>query len=211
MTIIYEDRYLLALHKPAGLSVENGDRDHPSLERLALEYLLRTDKHAYARVAHRLDRPASGVVVLGKTKGALSALMRQFEERSVEKVYRAVLERCPPANAGTLRHWLRRDESGRKALVSDAEIPGTQEAILDYEVLHQAGGACMVAVRLHTGRFHQIRAQFAHIGCPIAGDVLYGAAPWLEHQIKLHAFSLRIAHPKTGEWMQLEAPAPPEW
>jgi 23S rRNA pseudouridine1911/1915/1917 synthase len=221
MEILFEDYYLLAINKPAGLSSESGKERHPSAEQEALMYFTgqlqknstskRLKETPYLRAVHRLDRVSSGVLVFAKTKQALSALMLQFEQRSVEKVYHAVLEKQPPTPAAHLVNWLVKDESGRKSLISDTQVRNSQHAVLDYATISTAAKSVVVEVHPQTGRFHQIRAQLAHLGCPIVGDVLYGAKPWKEHQIKLHARRLTFVHPKTGETMTLEAPAPDDF
>ncbi|MCC6279500.1 MAG: RluA family pseudouridine synthase [Saprospiraceae bacterium] len=218
MQIIFEDYYLLAVNKPAGLSSESGKERHPSAEQEALMYFTqqlqknssskRLKETPYLRAVHRLDRASSGVLVFAKTKQALSALMLQFEQRSVEKVYQAVVEKKPPSPSGHLANWLLKDESGRKALISEKQVKDSQHCLLDYTTLPREDKTILLEVHPATGRFHQIRAQLAHIGCPIAGDVLYGGKPWQEHQIKLHAQRLRFTHPKTGAEMTLEAPLP---
>ena len=162
----------------------------------------------YLRVAHRLDRASSGVLVFAKTKQVLSALMLQFEQRTVEKIYQAIVEKQPAEPSGHLVNWLLKDGSGRKALISEKQVRDSQHCILDYITLATEGKTALLEVHPKTGRFHQIRAQLAHIGCPIAGDVLYGGKPWQEHQIKLHAQRLTFTHPKTGVAMTLEAPVP---
>lgn len=221
MQIIFEDYYLLAINKPAGLSSESGKERHPSAEQEALMYFTqhlqknssskRLKETPYLRAVHRLDRASSGVLVFAKTKQALSALMLQFEQRTVEKIYQAVVEKPPASPSGHLANWLLKDESGRKALISEKQLRDSQHCILDYITLPSEGKTILLEVHPKTGRFHQIRAQLAHIGCPIAGDVLYGGKPWHEHQIKLHAQRLHFIHPKTGAPMTLEAPLPDEW
>lgn len=218
MDIIFEDYYLLAINKPAGLSSESGKERHPSAEHEALLYFTKAlQQHStskrlketpYLRAVHRLDRVSSGVLLFAKTKQALQALMQQFEQRSVQKVYHAVLEKQPPSPSGQLLHWLLKDDTGRKALVSDVQVRNSQQALLEYKTLSVAPKSVLVEVYPSTGRFHQIRAQFAHVGCPIAGDIAYGGRPWKEYQIKLHAQRLTFHHPKTGAPMTLEAPAP---
>lgn len=221
MQILFEDYYVLAVNKPAGLSSESGKERHPSAEQEALMYFTkqlqerssskRLKSTPYLRPVHRLDRAASGILVFAKTKAALTNLMEQFEKREVEKVYRAITETRPPADAGTLSHWLKKDPEGRKALISEKEGRDCQYCKLDYKVLEMRNKYCLSEVRPHTGRFHQIRAQLSYIGCPIQGDVLYGGKPWLEHQIKLHAYRLVCKHPKTGEALELEVPLPEGW
>lgn len=219
MQIIFEDYYLLAISKPAGLSSESGKERHPSAEQEALMYFTqqlqkgstskRLKETPYLRVAHRLDRASSGVLVFAKTKQALSAIMQQFEERSVEKVYQAVVEKRPATPSGNLTNWLLKDETGRKALIAEKQLKDSQQCILDYITLPTEDRSILLEIHPKTGRFHQIRAQLSHIGCPIVGDMLYGASkPWREHQIKLHAQRLTFKHPKTGEKMTLEAQLP---
>ncbi|MCB0529089.1 MAG: RluA family pseudouridine synthase [Lewinellaceae bacterium] len=221
MQILFEDYYLLVIDKPAGLSSESGKERHPSAEREALFYFTaqlqerssskRLKVTPYLRVAHRLDRAASGILVMAKTKAALVGLMEQFEKGSVEKTYWAVTETCPPKEADTLTHWLTKDPQGRKAVVSEKESRGSQQCRLDYKVLEKRGKSCLLEIKPHTGRFHQIRAQLAFIGHPIKGDVLYGGSPWREHQIMLHARHLQCKHPKTGAAIEVDCPPGEAW
>lgn len=217
MHILFEDYYLLAINKPAGLSSEQGTGKHPSAETEALLYFTgqlqknstskRLKVTPFLRLAHRLDRPASGVLLMAKTKTALTNLMEQFEQRTLQKVYHVVVERAPAATEGVLKNWLKKDDSGKKSLVVEKEGRGTQRAELSYKVLEKKGAGALLEVELGTGRFHQIRAQLAHIGCPVAGDLLYGGRFWRENEIKLHAQRLTFRHPKSGEMMTLECPA----
>lgn len=221
MQILFEDYYLIAVNKPAGLSSESGRERHPSMEQEALMYFTkqlqekststRLKQTPYLQVVHRLDRAASGVLLFAKTKAALVHLMQQFEKREVEKIYRAVVEKRPAAESGTLVHWLKKDPDGRKAIVSDTQTRGTQHCKLEYKVLEMKEKNWLLEIHPATGRFHQIRAQMAHIGCPIVGDTLYGGHSWKENQIKLHALQLKFKHPKTGATVELEALPDTEW
>ncbi len=221
MDILFEDYYLLAINKPAGLSAENGEQRHPSAEREALFYLTRVlnEKSTssrlkvtpYLKVAHRLDRPVSGVLLMAKTKTALLDLMEQFESRVVEKIYMAVVAKRPPADSGILKDWLAKDPVQRKATLFKNEKKGRQYAELSYTVVQNIGPGALLEIRPATGRFHQIRAQLAQLGCPIVGDTLYGGPAWQEHEIKLHAARLTVRHPKSGETLELSAPIPASW
>jgi 23S rRNA pseudouridine1911/1915/1917 synthase len=212
MNILYEDHQLLVLHKPAGLSAESGDLPYPSAEKEALAYLSgQGRKNVYLRCAHRLDRPASGLLLLAKSKSALSNLMQQFEQRSVEKTYLAVTEQPAPAPEGMLEHWLSKDAGGRKSLVHDQPDLGGQAARLHYRILTRTAGRTLWCVKPETGRFHQIRAQLSHLGCPIVGDVLYGGIFWQDYQIQLHAHRMVFVHPRTTEKMIMECPIPDNW
>ncbi len=206
MDILFEDTDLLVVNKPAGLSTESGHAQHPSAEKLLQESLSSGPRTHYLRAVHRLDRASGGVLVLARNKAALSHLMRQFELRMVQKTYQAVVEKSPESPSGILSHWLRRDESGKKALIFDQYLPDTQPCALTYKVLESKQEKALLDIYPETGRFHQIRAQLAHIGCPICGDVLYGGHFWRDHEIKLHAVRLSFRHPRSNDPMTIEAP-----
>lgn len=216
MTILYEDAALLAIVKPAGLSSESGLASHPSAEKWAQEYVSGPAtgpfrRMPYVRAVHRLDRVASGVLLFAKSKFALTALMTQFEQHRTEKVYWAEVAGTPPADAGRLSHFFKRSDDGRTALIFDAETGGSKPAVLRYRVLEKTEGHARLEIIPETGRYHQIRAQLAHIGCPITGDVRYGGPPWRENAVKLHSGRLVVQHPQTGEPLVLEAPLPEDW
>ena len=215
MQIIFEDYYLLVINKPAGLSSESGASRHPSAETEALLYFTKSLNESstsnrlkptpYLRAVHRLDRVSSGVLVFAKTKAALTHLMDQFERRELEKTYRALLEKSPKPAEGTLTHFLKKSDDGRSAIISKTQEKGSQPCELEYKVLGMRGNHTEVEIRPITGRFHQIRAQFGFIGCPVVGDVAYGGKKVVEFEVKLHAERLKLVHPKTGEEMVLEA------
>lgn len=218
MQILFEDYYLLVINKPAGLSSESGEKRHPSAEVEALFYLTRELNRKssssrlkltpYLHVAHRLDRAASGILVMAKTKTALLHVMEQFKNRTTEKIYLAVTSRRPPADQGILKNWLEKDAQNRRTQVFAQEKKGRQLAELSYRVLEPRGAGALLELRPATGRFHQIRAQLAHLGCPIVGDVLYGGPHWRDNEIMLHATRLVLTHPKSGALLELEAPLP---
>jgi len=221
MQIIFEDYYLLVINKPAGLSSESGAARHPSAETEALMYFTKSLNESsaskrlkptpYLRAVHRLDRASSGVLVFAKTKAALTHLMGQFERRETEKIYRAVVEKAPRSETGTLTNFLKKSEDGRSAIITATAEPGAQPCELHYKILEMRGKQAVLEIHPLTGRFHQIRAQLAKISSPIVGDVLYGGKPLKEHEIKLHAERLTIKHPKTEETLVLEVAPPEGW
>ena len=147
-------------------------------------------------VVHRLDRPVSGVVLFARTSKALSRLSEMFRTRAVHKTYWAIVTAPPKAPEGTLTHWLTRDEKTNKARAYDREVPGSKKAVLDYRLLASSDRYWLLEVELHTGRHHQIRCQLSKMGCPIKGDLKYGAArsnP--DGSISLHARRLQFEHP----------------
>ena len=115
----------------------------------------------------------------------------------------------PKPPSGHLRHWLARSEDGKTAVITDNQVRNSQLALLDYTFKELKNHQPMIEIKPQTGRFHQIRAQLANIGCPVVGDVAYGAKPWQDHAIMLHAHQLICKHPKTQEPLILEAW--PEW
>lgn len=209
MNILFEDTDMLVIDKPGGLSTESGNAAHPSAEKLALDWFRQRNpgqRSPYLRAVHRLDRVSGGVLVLAKSKQSLSVLMRQFEQRLVKKTYQAVVEHAPSIDSGVLTHWLKRDESGKKALVFDQFMVDTQPCALDFKVLERRENQALLEIYPETGRFHQIRAQLAHVGAPILGDQLYGGQFWRDYEIKLQAVRLQFMHPRTNAPMTIEAP-----
>jgi len=219
MQIIYEDDVVLAINKPAGLSSESGMAQHPSAEKWAQEYTSNQRRESvgafqrapYLRAVHRLDRASSGVLLLAKSKSALTDLMDQFENRTVEKKYIAEIVGTLPAESGTLRHHLAKSPDGKSALVSDTSFDGSKPAECDYRTVEKTATGARVEIVPKTGRFHQIRAQLAHIGCPVVGDTRYGGPVWLEHSVKLHASRLVVRHPRMDKQLVIEAPLPDNW
>ncbi len=135
--------------------------------------------------------------------------MAQFEARSVRKVYLAEVEGTLAVPSGRLEHFIGRSADGRSAIVREVPFEGGQPAHTEYRVLEERDGRTLLSLEAKTGRFHQLRAQLAHIGCPIVGDVRYGASAWRPNAIRLHAQYLHVQHPVAGVPLILEAPLPP--
>ena len=166
--------------------------------------------NVFLGVVHRLDRPVSGVVLFAKTSKALPRLNKLFaEHEKVKKTYWAIVGNKPPQGNGTLTHWLTRNEKTNTAKAYDHEIPNSKKAILDYQLVATSERYFLLEIQLHTGRHHQIRCQLAKMGCPIKGDLKYGAPrsnP--DGSICLHARHLELEHPVTHETLSITAPVP---
>ena len=209
LSIIAENRFWIAINKPAGLIVEKSPFESPTIEDLVWEYLEGTVKKPFLGIVHRLDRVTSGVLILAKKKLALKELNQQFSDRSVEKIYHALTEAIPENREGELINWLEKDQKNKKAILYATQKPQTKQAVLNYKVLNHDHSKALVEIKPATGRFHQIRAQLAQIGCPIVGDTKYGAVEaFAEKQIALHAHQLDFTCPLTKERMSLTANAP---
>lgn len=203
MEILYEDRDVLVCVKPARVLSTDEPGGLPDLIREALH-----DPDADIRTVHRLDRVVSGVMVLARNAAAASELSRQIREGGFSKEYLAVLHGCPEKAEGTLRDLLYRDKARRMTMVTKAPGKGVQEAVLDYRVVCGAQDMTRVEIRLHTGRTHQIRVQFASRGMPLVGERKYAI---LEDPCEIALWSHKIGfiHPRTGEKMEFTK-EPPE-
>lgn len=210
LSILYEDNHLLAADKPAGMLTQSDRSADPSFEVMLRDYV-RTSRNkpgaAFLHVAHRLDRDVGGIVLCALTSKALSRLNAQQREQSWRKVYRAWLAGAPPSDAGQLIHHLRHGE--HIAQVVRAGEPDAKESVLAYRVLRRAKDRTLVEIVLLTGRYHQIRAQFAAAGWPVIGDTRYGATePWSRPGIALRHVELNIEHPVRHTALRIEAPTP---
>jgi 23S rRNA pseudouridine1911/1915/1917 synthase len=211
--IFYEDNHLLVLYKPAGLIMQ---RDHKNkanlldLARLWIKERKAKPGNVFIGMVHRLDAPVAGVVVLARTSKAAARLSDQFRRSSIEKQYLAVVEGRPPREADRLENFMVR--SGRHSRIASGPAPGVQAAALRYRTLQSMEEKSLLAVALETGRRHQIRLQLSHLGCPILGDVHYGAASALAHgRIALMAREIVFDHPTLKTRLRLESPLPLGW
>ncbi len=209
--ILFADNHLLALDKPTGLLTQDSGTGLRNLEDWAREWV-RVDKNksgaVFLNATHRIDRAVSGVVLFARTSKALSRLNEDIRKRNCKKIYHALVEGAPPKLADRLVHWLARGH--HRAEVCHEGAPGAQRAILSYRtVLPEIGNLSLLEIDLETGRYHQIRAQLAAMGTPIAGDTKYGAKhPAPDGSIALHHRQLEIVHPTLKQPLVLQAPYP---
>ncbi|MBR4240334.1 MAG: RNA pseudouridine synthase [Prevotella sp.] len=212
MQVVYEDNHIIIVAKRSGEIVQGDKTGDTPLSELVKQYI----KEKYQKpgavfigVVHRLDRPVAGLVVFARTSKALERLNRMFAEGQVRKTYWAITKNRPPHEEDTLTHWLRRNEKQNKSYASETEKPGSKRAVLKYKVISASTNYTLLEVQLMTGRHHQIRCQLAAIGCPIKGDLKYGAQrsnP--DGSISLLARSVEFEHPVSHETIRAVAPLP---
>ena len=240
MRVVYEDNHIIIVYKESGEIVQGDKTGDTPLSETVKEYI----KEKYQKpgavflgVVHRLDRPVSGLVVFARTSKALTRLNKMFAEGEVHKTYWAIVLKSPklgddrglneertdassdpqPPNLGgfrTLEHWLTRNEKQNKSYAYDHEVPRSKKAVLRYRTIGHSDRYSLVEVQLLTGRHHQIRCQLAAIGCPIKGDLKYGAPrsnP--DGSISLLSHRVEFVHPVSKEPIVVESPLPadPLW
>ena len=212
MTVVYEDNHLIIVNKTASEIVQGDKTGDTPLSETVKQYI----KEKYAKpgnvflgVVHRLDRPVSGLVVFAKTSKALARLNEMFRNSEVNKTYWAIVKQRPPQDEGELVNYLVRNEKQNKSYAYDKEVKNSKKAVLHYRLIGHSQNYFLLEVDLKTGRHHQIRCQLAKMGCPIKGDLKYGAPrsnP--DGSICLHARKVRFIHPVSKELIELEAPLP---
>ena len=194
LKVLYEDNHLIAVYKPAGILVQGDKTGEVSLMDEVKYYLknkYQKPGNVFLGLLHRLDRQVGGIVLFAKTSKGASRLSEQFREHTVEKVYHALVEGRPKKDKDTLINYLKKDENKNKVEVFDKEVANSQRAVMDYEVIKSDKNNSLLKINLKTGRPHQIRSQLANIGCPIVGDIKYGASkPWPNQTLALAATSL---------------------
>ncbi|HSL01177.1 MAG TPA: RluA family pseudouridine synthase [Rubrobacteraceae bacterium] len=203
--VVYEDEHVLVVDKPAGLVVHPGagNRAGTLVNALLGRGISGGGDPVRPGVVHRLDRDTSGLLVLAKGEPAYSRLVRMMGEREVRRVYRAVVVGEGLPETGTIDSPVGRDPDNPTLMAAGVGRP----AVTHFEVLRESGGYSMLAVRLETGRTHQIRVHLSAIGNPVYADPLYGAAV-PNRRLWLHAENLALEHPVTGEGLDLASPIP---
>lgn len=212
MNVLYEDNHLIAVNKTGNEIVQGDKTGDTPLSEMVKAYL----KEKYAKpgnvfcgVSHRLDRPVSGVIVFCKTGKSLARFNEMLRNREVKKSYWAISKNFPPEEKMHLEHYLLRNEKQNKSYAHNTVKAGAKKASLSLEVIASSDNYTLMEVDLHTGRHHQIRCQLAKIGCPIKGDLKYGAKRSnKDGGISLHARKISFIHPVSKKEITIIAPTP---
>lgn len=213
MTVLYEDNHIIAVNKTCNEIVQ-GDKtgDTPLSETVKAYIKVKYNKpgEVFLGVTHRLDRPTSGVVLFARTSKALARLNEMFKSHEqIKKTYWAIVQGAPKQPEARLENWLVKNETQNKSYIVKPHTKDAKQAILNYKTLVRGENYTLLEVDLETGRHHQIRCQLAAIGCPIKGDLKYGAKrsnP--DGGICLHARQIAFIHPVSKEPICITAPTP---
>jgi 23S rRNA pseudouridine1911/1915/1917 synthase len=210
--ILFEDNHFIIVNKRPSEIVQGDKTGDVPLADIVKEYIrvkYQKPGAAFLGVAHRIDRPVSGLVIFARTSKGLARVNEMLRQHQLVKRYWAVVGEKPPMEEGHLEHFLRKNEKQNKSYTCSQDAPGAKNAILNYRLLADGDRYCLLEVELLTGRHHQIRAQLAAIGCPIRGDLKYGfprSNP--DGSIHLHARSLSFTHPVSRQEVRVVAPVP---
>ena len=215
LQVLYEDNHIIAVNKPACMLVQGDVTGDISLMDHVKEYIkVKYNKpgDVFLGLIHRIDRPVSGVVLFARTSKGASRLSEQFRRHLTQKTYYAVVESVPFLEKGDLVDWLIKDESRNVVSIGREDMAGAQWAKLSYKLIAQSDGKALLEVEPMTGRPHQIRVQLSHMGCPIVGDIKYGAsAPLPDKSIALCAMAMVFETATTKEVVRAETKVPTTW
>lgn len=212
MRVVYEDNHIIIVYKESGEIVQGDKTGDTPLSDIVKDYIkekYQKPGNVFLGVVHRLDRPVSGLVVFARTSKALSRLNEMFRNGEVHKTYWAITKNMPAIEEGRLEHWLVRNEKQNKSYAYAKEKPGAKKAVLEYKMIGRTDNYSLLEVRLLTGRHHQIRCQLAAMGCPIKGDLKYGAQrsnP--DGSISLLSHRVEFVHPVSKERIDVTSPVP---
>lgn len=203
--ILYEDNHLIVVEKPPGIpSQEDETKDADMLTLLKEDIKIRHQKpgNVFLGLVHRLDRPVGGVMLFAKTSKAASRMSEAVRSRQFGKTYMCVVHGKPPKSEDDLLHYIKKDSQKNQVTVYPKPTADAKDARLSYKLVASSADLSLLAIELHTGRPHQIRAQLAYIGCPLVGDAKYGQIRRNgKSQIALWSTSIQVPHPTTKEMM----------
>lgn len=212
MTVLYEDNHIIVVNKESGEIVQGDKTGDIPLSDIVKDWIKKKYNktgNVFLGVVHRLDRPVQGVVVFAKTSKALSRLNEMFKTSDVHKTYWAITANRPKVEEATLTHWIVRNEKQNKSYAYEVEKPNSKKAVLHYKLIGASERYNLIEVKLMTGRHHQIRCQLSKIGCPIKGDLKYGAKRSnVDGSISLLARRIEFVHPVSKQNLIIEAPLP---
>ena len=217
MEVLYEDNHIIAINKRPSDIVQGdktGDRPLGEFVKDYIKEKYNKPGDVFLGVVHRLDRPASGVILFARTSKALTRLTVMFRDKEMKKTYWAVVRKMPPNNEGNLVNYLKKNEQKNIAIVYDKQVDGSVRAELNYKVIKNIDEYFLLEIDLLTGRHHQIRAQLSKIGCPIVGDNKYGyPRANKDYSINLLARKIEFIHPVKKEKIVITANPPndPIW
>ncbi len=212
MTVVYEDNHIIIVLKQSGEIVQGDKTGDEPLVDMVKEYI--KERHhksgnVFLGVVHRLDRPVSGLVIFAKTSKALARLCDMFRDGKINKTYWALTKNAPPKKKGIIFSWLLRNEKHNKSFFYDHEVPNSKMSVLEYRLLGTTQNYFLWEIKLLTGRHHQIRCQLSSVGCPIRGDLKYGAKrsnP--DGSISLLSHRIQFVHPVSNNVIDIVAPLP---
>ncbi|MBQ0768856.1 MAG: RluA family pseudouridine synthase [Bizionia sp.] len=207
--IIEENNDYIIVNKMAGLISEKSPFENITVENQVFDHLLKSKKKPYVGVIHRLDRVTSGVLIFAKKKSTLVEFNALFSSRQMQKTYYAIVKNEPAKNKGQLNHYLIKNNLEKRADIVETKVKDALQCSLSYLVIGKNDFGYLLEIKPKTGRFHQIRAQLAHIGLPIIGDEKYGSdQKYLPLSICLHAQKITYKDPSTKELKSAEASLP---
>ena len=199
--IIFEDEYIIAVNKKAGVLSQSGESKD-----ISIQDILESKAGHKLFILTRLDRPVSGLLLFAKSPEAAAMFSRSLSLEDTNKTYVAIVEKMPHRDAEILEDYL--IKHGRKSYITSNYASG-KKSIFQYKYLASSTNYHFLKIRLITGRYHQIRAQLANIGCPVLHDVKYGARRSnKEKTIGLHSLRIEINHPVLKKMIKLEAGFP---
>ncbi len=212
LQVLFEDNHIIVVNKRVGDIVQGDKTGDKPLSEVVKEYV--AEKYnkpgkVFLGVAHRLDRPTSGIVIFARTSKALERLNKMLREKSIKKTYWAVVKNTPQKQQDTLVNYLKKNPKNNKSTVFSKETKETKRAILHYKTINKSDHYTLLEIDLETGRHHQIRCQLANIGSPIKGDLKYGFNRSNKNGgIHLHARKIEFIHPVKKETVLFIAPVP---
>ncbi|MBO7597249.1 MAG: RluA family pseudouridine synthase [Bacteroidales bacterium] len=212
MTVLYEDNHIIIVSKTVNEIVQGDKTGDTTLIDSVKQYIkVKYNKpgDVFLGLAHRLDRPTSGIVVFARTSKALSRLNAMFRDGEIHKTYWAITANCPKETEGTLENFIKKNEKLNKSFIAPKETKEAKKAILKYRIISKSDRYYLWEINLLTGRHHQIRCQLAAINCPIKGDLKYGyprSNP--DGGLSLHARKVEFIHPVSKQEISVTAPVP---